>query len=83
MQHLALSHSPARPPPKPQVRALCRRQFFARAMGLKVAEVQQQAPQQVTPQGYSLPYTIAHGDTWSGHIYAAPGTKRAPPPPFH
>lgn len=52
-----------------QVRLLCRRQFLARAMGLKVAQAQRQQQRQSgassTQQQQSSPYTMTHGDMWS------------------
>jgi ESCRT-I complex subunit TSG101 len=58
------------------VRALCRRQFFARATGLKVAEVQaatrESGPPPIQP-GMSLPYSMVHGDSWThGAMQAQP-----------
>lgn len=60
-----------------QVRLLCRRQFLARALGLKVAQAQRQQQQQQRVSGgsssqqqqqqqqQSNPYTMTHGDTWT------------------
>jgi protein involved in polysaccharide export with SLBB domain len=60
-----------------QVRLLCRRQFLARALGLKVAQAQrqqqrvsggsatQQQGQQLQQQQQSSPYTLTHGDMWT------------------
>jgi hypothetical protein len=55
-----------------QVRLLCRRQFLARALGLKVAQAQRQqqrvsgsSSQQQQQQQQSSPYTLTHGDMWS------------------
>jgi hypothetical protein len=57
-----------------QVRLLCRRQFLARALGLKVAQAQRQqqrvsggssSQQQQQQQQQSSPYTMTHGDTWT------------------
>lgn len=55
-----------------QVRLLCRRQFLARALGLKVAQVQRQqqrvsggSQQSQQQQQQSRPYTITHGDMWT------------------
>lgn len=63
-----------------QVRALCRRQFFARAMGLKVAEVQAAAPApQAVRAHHSLPYSVMHGDSWT-HGTAQPSPPPPPPP---
>lgn len=55
-----------------QVRALCRKQFYARAMGLKVAEMQQKAGPVASmsrggppiSSGLSRPMPVTHGDTW-------------------
>jgi len=58
--------------PRLQVRLLCRRQFLARALGLKVAQVQRQqqrvsggSQQSQQQQQQSRPYTITHGDMWT------------------
>lgn len=55
-----------------QVRLLCRRQFLARALGLKVAQAQRQQQRvsggsstQQQQQQQSSPYTMTHGDTWT------------------
>lgn len=54
-----------------QVRLLCRRQFLARALGLKVAQAQRQqqrlsgASSAQQQQQQSSPYTMTHGDTWT------------------
>ncbi len=67
----------------PQVRLLCRKQFFARALGLKVAEVQrQQPPPPPRPgpySGVSRPTPIAHGDSWMNPSDAARLARGAPP----
>lgn len=57
-----------------KVRSLCRKQFFSRALGLKVATVEQQQQQQPagsrpllqSSPGFHVitPYPIAHGDGW-------------------
>lgn len=52
-----------------QVRMLCRRQFFARARGLKVASLQQRAGPVPIGGGGSHPSQgacqLVHGDSWS------------------
>jgi hypothetical protein len=52
-----------------QVRLLCRRQFLARALGLKVAQAQRQQQRpgasSTQQQQQSSPYTMTHGDTWT------------------
>jgi hypothetical protein len=53
-----------------QVRLLCRRQFLARALGLKVAQAQRQQQRvsggsSTQQQQQSSPYTMTHGDMWS------------------
>jgi hypothetical protein len=63
----ATEHCPAAPH-HPQVRLLCRRQFLARALGLKVAQAQRQAQRvSAASSGTSAgaPYTMTHGDTWT------------------
>ncbi|PNH11346.1 Protein ELC [Tetrabaena socialis] len=61
-----------------QVRALCRKQFFSRALGLKVAVAQQVAAAHPPPAAggpgsfRTQAYPIAHGDSWSHGV---------PPPP--
>ncbi|KXZ53623.1 hypothetical protein GPECTOR_6g540 [Gonium pectorale] len=56
-----------------QVRSLCRKQFFSRALGLKVAVAQQLAaarphaaasPTAAGAAYHTRPYPIAHGDGW-------------------
>jgi hypothetical protein len=47
-----------------QVRLLCRQQFFARAKGLKVAQLQRQQPQKQRLGGAGA-CTLTHGDGWS------------------
>lgn len=46
-----------------QVRILCKRQFFARAKGLKVAAVQQSQPP--PPHQMARGYSLTHGDSWA------------------
>eukprot|EP00878_Enallax_costatus_P014141 GHUV01014790.1.p1 GENE.GHUV01014790.1~~GHUV01014790.1.p1 ORF type:complete len:436 (+),score=163.77 GHUV01014790.1:629-1936(+) len=48
-----------------QVRLLCRKQFLARALGLKVAQAQRQQPQQRVSGQQGPAFTLTHGDTWS------------------
>jgi hypothetical protein len=48
-----------------QVRLLCRKQFLARALGLKVAAAQRQQPQQRSSGSQGAACTLTHGDTWS------------------
>ncbi|KAG2437077.1 hypothetical protein HYH02_011336 [Chlamydomonas schloesseri] len=68
-----------------QVRALCRRQFFARALGLKVAAAEVAAPPGTGSGGSAVfqtrPFPIAHGDGWSHG--AAPPPPPPPPPPAY
>jgi hypothetical protein len=47
------------------VRLLCRKQFLARALGLKVAAAQRQQPQQRSSGSQGAGCTLTHGDTWS------------------
>jgi hypothetical protein len=48
-----------------QVRLLCRKQFLARALGLKVAAAQRQQPQQRSSNSQGAACILTHGDTWS------------------
>eukprot|EP00195_Chlamydomonas_chlamydogama_P013955 CAMPEP_0202903148 /NCGR_PEP_ID=MMETSP1392-20130828/22100_1 /ASSEMBLY_ACC=CAM_ASM_000868 /TAXON_ID=225041 /ORGANISM="Chlamydomonas chlamydogama, Strain SAG 11-48b" /LENGTH=514 /DNA_ID=CAMNT_0049590159 /DNA_START=47 /DNA_END=1591 /DNA_ORIENTATION=+ len=59
-----------------QVRALCRKQFFARALGIAVAQAQAARPPVTRTSGVSAAYPIAHGDSW-----ATPTPDMLPPPP--
>ncbi|GIL66936.1 hypothetical protein Vafri_20457 [Volvox africanus] len=69
-----------------QVRSLCRKQFFSRALGLKVAAVQQTASARTPHLQSSLAsqttaYPIAHGDGWShGALPPPPGGMQTPGP---
>ncbi|GIL82998.1 hypothetical protein Vretimale_8514 [Volvox reticuliferus] len=69
-----------------QVRSLCRKQFFSRALGLKVAAVQQTANArtshlQSSPGSETTAYPIAHGDGWShGALPPPPGGMQTPGP---
>lgn len=59
--------TPLRPclPPSLQVRLLCRKQFLARALGLKVAAAQRQQPQPRSSGSSGAACMLTHGDTWS------------------
>eukprot|EP00879_Flechtneria_rotunda_P001207 GHRR01001354.1.p1 GENE.GHRR01001354.1~~GHRR01001354.1.p1 ORF type:complete len:500 (+),score=179.45 GHRR01001354.1:389-1888(+) len=48
-----------------QVRLLCRRQFLARALGLKVAQAQKQQPRPRSAGAQTAAYALTHGDTWT------------------
>lgn len=48
-----------------QVRLLCRKQFLARALGLKVAAAQRQQPQPRSSGSSGAACMLTHGDTWS------------------
>lgn len=48
-----------------QVRLLCRKQFLARALGLKVAQAQRQQPQPRASGEPGPAFRLTHGDTWS------------------
>eukprot|EP00198_Chlamydomonas_reinhardtii_P003147 XP_001692483.1 subunit of the ESCRT-I complex [Chlamydomonas reinhardtii] len=67
-----------------QVRSLCRRQFFARALGLKVAAAEVEGPPAASGSSavyQTRPFPIAHGDGWSHG--AAPPPPPPPPPPAY
>eukprot|EP00197_Chlamydomonas_leiostraca_P016157 CAMPEP_0202860114 /NCGR_PEP_ID=MMETSP1391-20130828/1960_1 /ASSEMBLY_ACC=CAM_ASM_000867 /TAXON_ID=1034604 /ORGANISM="Chlamydomonas leiostraca, Strain SAG 11-49" /LENGTH=642 /DNA_ID=CAMNT_0049539249 /DNA_START=110 /DNA_END=2038 /DNA_ORIENTATION=- len=67
-----------------QVRALCRKQFYARALGIKVAQAQAARPPpqpHVPGSGTSVPYPMAHGDSWVGAGGLAGGAHSGGMPP--
>ncbi|GLC34413.1 hypothetical protein PLESTB_000731200 [Pleodorina starrii] len=72
-----------------QVRSLCRKQFFSRALGLKVATIQQQggagsggARPSPGLHASTTPYPIAHGDGWSHGTPPPPTTGMQTPGPL-